>query len=133
MSKYSQIVDGSKTCSSCKVSKPVSDFSFTKNRGVLNRCKDCVTMQRVAWLLGVSRTDVAIVIKERGKSDVCSLCLKRYSVVENRRPCIDHDHKTGKLRKIICGKCNLIIAWIEEDSEALKRIATYLESYKTQN
>ena len=54
----------------------------------------------------------------------CALCGK--SLKETKR-CIDHDHKTGKVRGILCVRCNLTLGFIEDgDIHRLKKIFTYL-------
>ena len=40
---------------------------------------------------------------------------------------VDHNHKTGKVRKLLCNRCNRTIGYIEEDIELLKSMMQYLE------
>ena len=39
---------------------------------------------------------------------------------------IDHDHKTGKVRGLLCARCNWYLATIEKDLEILNKIKNYL-------
>lgn len=43
--------------------------------------------------------------------------------------CLDHDHKTGKPRGVICGLANLTLGKVEEDPELLRDLANYLEKH----
>jgi hypothetical protein len=46
------------------------------------------------------------------------------------KPNQDHNHKTGELRGLLCGACNIGIGYFKEDIEALKRAIKYLEKYQ---
>jgi hypothetical protein len=39
---------------------------------------------------------------------------------------VDHCHKTGKVRGLLCSKCNMIIGQANDDVELIKRWAAYL-------
>lgn len=39
---------------------------------------------------------------------------------------IDHDHKTGKVRGLLCSKCNTAIGLLKDDPELLTRAQNYL-------
>ena len=43
-----------------------------------------------------------------------------------QRLSIDHNHKTGQIRKLLCSKCNLIIGLANEDKNYLLKVAFYL-------
>ena len=40
--------------------------------------------------------------------------------------CIDHDHKTGKVRGLLCNKCNRAIGLLDDNPELLIIAAAYL-------
>lgn len=43
------------------------------------------------------------------------------------RLCIDHDHATGKVRGVLCSRCNRILGAAKDDPSLLRRLADYLE------
>ena len=59
---------------------------------------------------------------------VCPLCgLPFDDSVVNTRACVDHDHKTGKLRGILHDRCNVGLGIFKDDIELLKKAIVYLE------
>jgi hypothetical protein len=59
---------------------------------------------------------------------VCAVCLQdnpnkfgKYSV--------DHRHVTGKPRALLCGFCNSLLGYANEDPEVLERAAAYLRKH----
>jgi DNA-directed RNA polymerase subunit RPC12/RpoP len=57
------------------------------------------------------------------KCSICKKSLEKYSAV-------DHDHKTGKVRGILCRKCNLGLGAAKDNTEILKNMINYLENYE---
>lgn len=41
----------------------------------------------------------------------------------------DHNHKTGKVRGILCSNCNTAIGQMKEDSKRLRLAADYIDKY----
>jgi adenine-specific DNA methylase len=58
---------------------------------------------------------------------VCAICGR---APERRRLSIDHDHKTGKVRGLLCDKCNPALGSFEEDVGRLARAIQYLEVHR---
>ena len=52
----------------------------------------------------------------------CAVCL----VVFKDTPHIDHCHSTGKIRGLLCDKCNKGLGFFEDDKNKLKRAIKYL-------
>ena len=42
---------------------------------------------------------------------------------------VDHNHQTGKIRRLICNPCNIAIAKAKDSPEILRAMADYLEKY----
>ena len=58
----------------------------------------------------------------REKPNQCEICN-----CNDRRICLDHNHKTGKFRGWICTNCNFAIGFVRENKETLIKIIKYLE------
>lgn len=62
------------------------------------------------------------------QNHACAICQKRFDELSCRRfPAnIDHDHKTGKIRGLLCNKCNVSLGHFESLDQS--RVAAYLAS-----
>ena len=56
----------------------------------------------------------------------CAVCLRHQSDF-SRRMAVDHNHKTGEIRGLLCNFCNHRVVGKHNDSELLRRAADYLE------
>lgn len=63
-----------------------------------------------------------LVEKQKGK---CPICEK----TDKKNLSVDHCHITGKIRGIICNKCNMALGNVEDSPKILKALANYLEKY----
>jgi len=63
-----------------------------------------------------------IVEKQNG---VCAICQKANNV-KGQRLGVDHDHKTGKIRGLLCNHCNKGISGFRDNPTLLSRAVTYL-------
>ena len=43
---------------------------------------------------------------------------------------VDHDHHTGKLRALLCDRCNRAIGFFHEDPLVMENAVAYLNKYK---
>ncbi len=78
--------------------------------------------RRLQKVYGISIEDYSKRLKkQRG---VCAIC--KESPLKNL--CVDHDHKTKKIRGLLCGKCNKGLGLLGDSLESLKKVLTYLES-----
>jgi len=57
---------------------------------------------------------------KKNQADSCKICLNKVDLV------IDHCHKTGKVRGLLCNRCNLKLGIID-DKEWLQKAKAYLE------
>lgn len=57
---------------------------------------------------------------------MCGACLRPFT--PSRRPAVDHNHRTGKIRGALCTRCNLLLGQVNEDLDLLKGLVEYLEN-----
>ena len=59
---------------------------------------------------------------QNGKCQICNNHMYK--------PNIDHCHKTGKVRGLLCNKCNCSIGLLQDSVSILKQAIKYLTKYK---
>jgi hypothetical protein len=122
----------SKTCSTCDVIKPLSDFFSYKNGNYHSCCKCCSKLKCQEYHKNTYRFARHGISKEQfgamilGQDSNCIICKKELSSESN----IDHDHITGKIRGVLCGKCNKGLGLFNDDVNALKNAIKYLNNNK---
>ena len=57
------------------------------------------------------------------QNGVCAVCGRTN---KGKALCVDHDHVTGKIRGLLCHKCNLALGMAEDNLETLKNLVIYL-------
>lgn len=67
-----------------------------------------------------------ILDQQNGK---CAICNKLESD-SNQAFCVDHDHKTNKIRGLLCSKCNRGIGYLNDDITSLQNAINYLQKDK---
>ncbi len=60
----------------------------------------------------------------RSQNGVCAICSRE--PVDGQRLAVDHDHKTGKVRGLLCFKCNTGLGHLGDSLDTLKRAVDYL-------
>ena len=68
---------------------------------------------------------------------VCAVCLQPETKVDTRHGKIrdlgvDHDHKTKRVRGLLCYRCNVAEGFLKGDIKTVYRLAAYLELYSQQ-
>lgn len=63
------------------------------------------------------------------QNNSCAIC-KRPKPTGKGGFHVDHCHSTGKVRSLLCSKCNLLLGMAEENSEVLLNASIYLEKHK---
>lgn len=85
-------------------------------------CDPCRKISYVAKNLKIGITECkAIIDKAKG---VCQCCRLPYA-----KPNIDHCHKTGKIRDVLCTRCNSALGIIQENTTTLRRMIEYIEKH----
>jgi hypothetical protein len=73
-------------------------------------------------LYGITIEDYAAMLESQGY--VCAICKEECKTKNSLS--VDHDHKTGKVRGLLCNACNRAIGMLKDSPEVLRRAADYL-------
>jgi hypothetical protein len=77
---------------------------------------------------GITAADYERMLSEQG--GVCFVC--RGLNTKGRRLHVDHDHKTGAVRRLLCSGCNGALGHAKDDPAVLRKLADYLESFASE-
>lgn len=69
---------------------------------------------------GLTPEDVEVLL--RRQNGLCAICEDAGTL------CIDHDHKTGIVRGLLCRRCNIGLGHFRDDRIALQRAIDYLQN-----
>ena len=145
-----------KRCPKCGETKPLTEFYPHKGHGKAERgayCKPCHCAHTTetrdpkkkaecehAYYLqhkeeakvaaraskyrkyGITIDDYDRILKEQGGG--CNICGRP---PKKRRLHVDHNHITGKVRGLLCMKCNRGLSWFNDSPELLREAARYVE------
>jgi hypothetical protein len=134
-----------KFCGICGELKNPDDFYFNRSStdGRHPYCKPCARIYnkahpagpdakyrsdesaRAAGLrrFGLSIDEFEAMLADQGGK--CAIC-RTESCTTGRRFSVDHDKITGKIRGLLCRRCNQGIGWFDHDPQILTSAATYL-------
>lgn len=63
-----------------------------------------------------------------GQGGVCAICKTDEPTAGKKSFCVDHDHKTGRVRGVLCTRCNTMIGNARDDIGVLTTAIAYLEA-----
>lgn len=132
-----------KKCSKCKVEKLLEDFSKHKNEkyGRHHYCRLCNSIQKkntynytIAKNKFISnKYKINMEIVENmylNQNKCCKICgVHKEKVTKFGGLYIDHCHKTGKVRGLLCVKCNTLIGVASDKISILNKAIEYLNMF----
>ena len=86
--------------------------------------------KRVTYLFGITADRYNNMIEDQ--NNLCAICGNAETQARNgaiKRLAVDHNHKTGKVRELICHSCNIAIGYIREDVVILSKMINYLNKH----
>lgn len=143
-----------KLCRTCGVTKKVADFSLsrkateTTNAVYRSECKPCASTRAMQWFTdnpersiankrkfnlaknyGLTVAQYNAMLREQG--GVCAVCGKDEPNEHGRtgkqfRLSVDHCHDTGRVRGLLCQRCNRAIGLLGDDPVLMRRAISYL-------
>lgn len=136
-------------CTSCGEAKPQGDFAIEGrlpdgNPRYRTQCKKCraeyvrnrrrshpeVRLRDGIRTYGLTIEDYESMLENQ--NGVCAACKQPPSGVETRgrgplpaRLYVDHDHKTGRVRALLCGGCNAAFGMLKDDVSRVEGLLAY--------
>ena len=117
-------------CRLCKTEKPLDSFDTYQGKGQRAhityrrwQCKRCRNAKTTAWTYKISYEEV-MALRESENCEICNIDLEwsdRY---------IDHNHDTGKVRGILCPRCNSVLSTVENNIGIIDKMKNYLKQYE---
>lgn len=117
-----------KTCFRCKITKSFTQFHKDKwsRDGLTSYCNTCATERNRFSSYGVTPEEMQTM--KDNQSGECAWCGTHESEL-SRGLMLDHDHATGRVRRLLCHNCNVIEGLIKNRWPAgliaLEKIAKY--------
>jgi hypothetical protein len=140
-------------CKACGVEKPLSDFHKNPKTslGVRSKCKPCFNAytreeyranpahrrsgmknrpDKLLRLYGITYADVVHTLDAQHGLCANRACGTPISLevmgARKGRAVIDHDHKTGQFRALLCMSCNVILGVLENQENVILGLMEYL-------
>lgn len=120
-----------KKCSQCGRLKSVKLFHKRSKSadGLKPNCKKCHReaerhgqfLRNLSKLYGVTKEAYDALLASQGGR--CWICRRLFK----KSPHVDHDHKTGKVRGLLCNGCNRGLGYFHDDPERLAAAIRYLQ------
>lgn len=121
-----------KICNQCQEEKIMTEFAknqYGKDNRILRRpvCIKCYSKK--TKISGKTKSEYLKTNPrpEVGKNWKCPICEVDKIRVFKNDICLDHNHKTGKIRGYICGSCNASIGKFHEDIVRMERAIKWLK------
>lgn len=111
---------GERWCYRCRIWKGIVDFAKDVSRtgGVAGICKPCNNIRSTRCRYGLSEDDFA----RLQAVGACPICERSGVPME-----VDHNHRTGAVRAILCSRCNSALGMFWENVSIMQRAIAYLE------
>lgn len=115
---------GMKWCFRCRGWKSALLFSVDRRRGGgrSSSCKSCTSDASTASRYGMSIEELQAFRLAHGNA--CGICSASDIVY------VDHDHKTGRPRGLLCPSCNSAIGLLDESPARFSAALAYLEKHR---
>jgi hypothetical protein len=108
---------GMRLCRVCRRLRPVAEIRAD------SACKPCHAGQTRRGRYGVSQADIdALLGQQEGRCAICRTDKPAYNGW-----CVDHDHRTGAVRGLLCHDCNKGLGLFKDSSDSLAGAIKYLK------
>jgi methylphosphotriester-DNA--protein-cysteine methyltransferase len=134
-----------KLCKKCNIEKDESEFGKRKHTSdkLETCCRKCYNEVTNNWKkvnlekIRPSRFNTALKRKygisaknyeemRQSQNNSCAICKEPHTDL-TKSMAVDHCHSTGKIRGLLCTRCNLMLGQARDNKEILSKAIEYLE------
>lgn len=100
--------------------KPTPEYAAGCKR---HKSKLSARHRRLFWAFGISEADYDFMFAYQGGA--CGICRTPQSDL-SKALAVDHCHKTGRIRGLLCGNCNTALGLMKDSRATLARASRWL-------
>lgn len=90
--------------------------------------REKIRRRQRARLAARNHGDAGLAVHERREAgEGCDICGRRV-----QRMAVDHSHENGKVRGLLCPRCNTVLGSCEDDVELLLAMIEYLKRHRAE-
>jgi hypothetical protein len=82
---------------------------------------------RIKYLYGITEEEYDRMLVAQDYK--CAICGAPHSEEGRGKLVVDHCHNSERVRGLLCQSCNNMLGFAKDNSESLRKAATYVESY----
>ncbi len=122
--------EATKPCTECGEAKLLHEFAKSPEGrlGLRARCRQCCAVKDRDYLLqrrfGITASDFDILLERQGGG--CALCGTRQPLGRWGRFAVDHCHETGRVRGLLCNRCNAALGVLGDTPTRIARVHEYV-------
>lgn len=115
-------------CRVCRKDKEEKGFAPSEANGSYGKCKDCTKAFKLKKRYGITQEQYDQM--SSSQNDTCAICPKS-KIHKNKKLSVDHNHKTGKIRGLLCDNCNRALGFLEADNgvSLFEKAIDYIKSH----
>lgn len=122
-----------RVCVKCSTYKSVENYRLSRGRTegniqIRSDCNSCLEHRKYKAFIkktyGITYDTYEEILKEQDHK--CAICKCEVSNKRVKKFSVDHDHKTGKVRGLLCSKCNSGLGHFNDSQESLLEAIKYL-------
>lgn len=117
-----------KLCTRCKLHRDENEFYVkAANRTIrITHCKICEADKKLMKRYKISIEDYQRILESQNQR--CKIC-DRTEIQVGRRLAVDHCHETGKVRGLLCSRCNQAVGLLKDNPKFGDNLSRYLRLY----
>ena len=136
-----------KQCIECGETKSLSEYNFTNGKKhPRSRCKPCqnahqkklrdarfakdpekrdkyLADKRERRMAKYELTQDEFLAMAKAQENRCFTCHRKLKLY------VDHNHSTGKVRALLCNRCNRVLGFLEEDPQLMQSLINYVREF----